>query len=535
MGFPTSLRLDEKNATEKNTKDDKNENDGEGRGISREWKAHGVRGQASKGRNPEKKPFLEREEQSPKKLREWWLEKLELRTPILIPSCRDALENLTVELSSPVYILYCHQSQDGVHARVRQALAAENRHSVLVFPVWTPRETIGLLSYENLPPSLHVTGWVGAVRNLLAVAAQLLRQTRTITRRSTRLEKIFKTSILAVYTLDFDGNIVEMNPSAARLLGYPNEELPHLNVSQVVEKNQFAKVVKKINQIRRTGQIEPGIYQIHTRDGRSKWIEAEGVVVYKNGCPHLIQGVAVDITWRVEAEKRLRRKQLKYDLKFGKIYLLSEGPSNLASKVLRDLDQLNYDLFVISREDRAVFVEECHNFTYLWLANAASSESFRPSVADIQRLVRTIPRASVVMVHRADYLVSTLGFETTLNLVQDLRETALIRDLIIIVAIDPVVLAPRELRCLELETEPVQQRIKTDIPKKHLRVLRKIYEQNIRSVKPSITQLARKANVSLPTCRKRVRTLKAWGLLEIQPEGRSKHLQLTWKGLSLFD
>jgi len=128
-----------------------------------------------------------------------------------------------------------------------------------------------------------------------------------------RYKALFNSSFELVYLHDFKGNFIDANPVAFKLLGYNKEELGSLNFSSLLDKGQFWKAIKTIKEIKKYGrQKEPTEYRLKTKNGTFVDIETTAEMVYRNGKPYAVQGIARDITERKKAEQSIKESEEKY-------------------------------------------------------------------------------------------------------------------------------------------------------------------------------------------------------------------------------
>jgi PAS domain S-box-containing protein len=128
-----------------------------------------------------------------------------------------------------------------------------------------------------------------------------------------RYKALFNGSFELIYLHDFKGNFIDANPVAFKLLGYDKEELTSINFSSLLDKGQFWKAIKTIKEIKKYGrQKKPTEFRLKTKNGTFVDIETTAEMVYRNGKPYAIQGIAHDITERKNAEATLKESQEKY-------------------------------------------------------------------------------------------------------------------------------------------------------------------------------------------------------------------------------
>ncbi len=125
-----------------------------------------------------------------------------------------------------------------------------------------------------------------------------------------RYEALFNRTLFGVYVHDFEGRFLDANATALNLLGYKKNEIRNLNFSSLLDENQMKTAFQTIAEIKRTGsQKEPTIYKLRKKNGGYIWVETEASVIYKAGKPYAVQGIARDITDRMQMEESLRENE----------------------------------------------------------------------------------------------------------------------------------------------------------------------------------------------------------------------------------
>ena len=119
---------------------------------------------------------------------------------------------------------------------------------------------------------------------------------------------IFIHGFNCVYIHDLEGNFLEANDAALKLLGYDSEEIYGLNFASLIGEGQLPKAFETLEEIKRTGyEIRVVEYELRRKDGSRIWIDTGGSLIYENGNPVAILGVARDITARKRAESDLQK------------------------------------------------------------------------------------------------------------------------------------------------------------------------------------------------------------------------------------
>jgi two-component system, cell cycle sensor histidine kinase and response regulator CckA len=112
-----------------------------------------------------------------------------------------------------------------------------------------------------------------------------------------------------IYTHDLQGNLTSLNKAGERCLGYTRDEILGTNVVQIVadEYRQLAR------QMTRPPHRDPeaNIYELETisKEGRRLILEVRPGVMYENGVPTGVQGIARDLTERKRLEQQFLQAQ----------------------------------------------------------------------------------------------------------------------------------------------------------------------------------------------------------------------------------
>ena len=123
-----------------------------------------------------------------------------------------------------------------------------------------------------------------------------------------RYRELFENANDIIYTHDLEGRMLSINQAGERISGYTREERLGKDIMEVVapEHRDLARgmVVQKLQ-----GE-EPTQYEVDlvTKDGRRVPIEVSTRMIYQDGAPVAVQGIARDITDRRRAEATLREE-----------------------------------------------------------------------------------------------------------------------------------------------------------------------------------------------------------------------------------
>lgn len=112
-----------------------------------------------------------------------------------------------------------------------------------------------------------------------------------------------------IYSHDLDGNYTSINKAGERITGYTREEALKLNIAQTVAPEYLNKVGDMLKRKLGGEQVIAYEFEILSKDGRRVAVEANTRLVYQDGVPVGVQGIARDVTQRIQLEQQLRQSQ----------------------------------------------------------------------------------------------------------------------------------------------------------------------------------------------------------------------------------
>ncbi len=117
---------------------------------------------------------------------------------------------------------------------------------------------------------------------------------------------LFDRSLDCVFLCDFTGQFLDANPAALNLLGYERAEIKSLKFESLLSADQMPKAMQSVAEIHATGfQQVPLEFRLQAKDGREVSVETMSSLVYRQGVPFAVQGIARDITTRKKVEAAL--------------------------------------------------------------------------------------------------------------------------------------------------------------------------------------------------------------------------------------
>ena len=135
----------------------------------------------------------------------------------------------------------------------------------------------------------------------------------TLRESEERFRSLFDRSLDCLYIHDFKGQFIDANSTALRLFGYKKEEIPFLNFAELIGDDEISKALDVLAEVKQKGfQKELSEFRVRCKDGSYVYLETKSAIVYHDGNPSAILGVARDITKRKQMEDDLRISEERY-------------------------------------------------------------------------------------------------------------------------------------------------------------------------------------------------------------------------------
>ncbi|HZH32385.1 MAG TPA: PAS domain S-box protein [Pyrinomonadaceae bacterium] len=131
------------------------------------------------------------------------------------------------------------------------------------------------------------------------------RAERALRESEERYRELFENANDLIYTHDLQGNFTSLNKTGERIIGYTREEAASLNIAQVIAPEHLALARQMM--VREGAFDEATVYEVDiiAKDGRRVPLEVSTRLVYQNGEPCGVQGIARDIAERKHTEAKL--------------------------------------------------------------------------------------------------------------------------------------------------------------------------------------------------------------------------------------
>jgi len=142
-----------------------------------------------------------------------------------------------------------------------------------------------------------------------------------------RYRELVENALDIIYQHDLKGNYTSINKAGQQLTGYSRAEALELNLMETVAPEYLEKA-REMLRLKLAGETVTAYeLEILTKDGGRIPVEANTRLVYQNGVPVGVQGIARDITERKRLEEALREseEQLRQSQKLEAIGQLAGG------------------------------------------------------------------------------------------------------------------------------------------------------------------------------------------------------------------
>ena len=215
----------------------------------------------------------------------------------------EGLKSLSLQpgelVGQSVYEVYADWPQVGEN--ISRALKGESFTS----PV-TIRELVFEVRYSPLTDERdNVLGVIGVATDI----TENRRAEASIRESEERYRELFENANDIIYTHDLQGNFTSLNRTCERITGYSREEATKMNVADVIAPEYLNLAREMI--ARKASEKVSTVYEIDiiAKDGRRVRLEVSTRLIFRDGKPVGVQGIARDLTERKNSEEALRESQ----------------------------------------------------------------------------------------------------------------------------------------------------------------------------------------------------------------------------------
>lgn len=173
---------------------------------------------------------------------------------------------------------------------------------------------------QEIPLELSIGDFVkNGKRFLTGIARDISERKRAeqeLRKSEERYREIVENAHDIIYSHDLDGNFTSINKAGEQITGYTLEEVLKLTLAQTVAPECLEKAHEMLRRKLAGETVTAYELEIIAKDGRRIPVEVNTRLVFHDGVPVGVQGIARDITERKRAEEGLRESEERYRLLF---------------------------------------------------------------------------------------------------------------------------------------------------------------------------------------------------------------------------
>lgn len=199
-----------------------------------------------------------------------------------------------------------------------EILMSQNIRSLAVVPIFAGTTWWGFMGFDDCNRERN---WSQLEIETLKIAASIIgtaisrRHSEEALRRSeAQYRELFDNASDIIYTHTLRGVLTSVNKAATQITGYQGEELIGKNIVHLVAPEHLKRAQTMIKRTLMKGVIAPYELEIITHTGQRVLLETSTRLIYDQGQPVGIQGIARDITERRRAEEIARQSAIQAEI-----------------------------------------------------------------------------------------------------------------------------------------------------------------------------------------------------------------------------
>jgi len=204
-------------------------------------------------------------------------------------------------IGKTIHEIFPKEKADFFLAQIRRALEQGSTHRVEYSLSINERE--GWYEGSISPMTEDSVIWVAHDITERKQAEDALRESEE------RYRDIVENAHDIIYSHDLQGRYTSMNEAGAQITGYTREEALALDITKTVAPEYAEKARDMIRKKLAGEKVTAYEMEIIAKDGHRVTVEANTKLVFHNGVPVGVQGIARDITERKQLEEQLRQSQ----------------------------------------------------------------------------------------------------------------------------------------------------------------------------------------------------------------------------------
>jgi two-component system, cell cycle sensor histidine kinase and response regulator CckA len=212
---------------------------------------------------------------------------------------------------------YGYSSTEFLTLTIRDLLSAEDfarfqptNLALLSKTMWRHRKKNGdHFDVESSTYPVQFSGRPAGLKTIVDVTERLRRESQ-LQASERQYRELYEQANDAIYTHDLQGNLTSMNEAGLRFLGFAPHEIIGRNISELLSPEDCARAQEMIHR-KLAGEVTYSVYEVCviTKDRRFLPAELSTTLLYQDGKPLGVQGIARVLTERKRVEEQLRQAQ----------------------------------------------------------------------------------------------------------------------------------------------------------------------------------------------------------------------------------
>lgn len=166
------------------------------------------------------------------------------------------------------------------------------------------------ISHEKLLSELHQLQQKN--HHLVSLNYKLNKLVDSLQKKQEEVNDFLDNARDLIQSIDPDGHILYANNAWKNTLGYTDEDIPHLTLSNIIHPNSIAHCLEIFDRVISGASMSNIEAEFMTKDGKSIFVEGNASCCFKDGKPHKTIGIFRDISEQKRAEKKYRESETKY-------------------------------------------------------------------------------------------------------------------------------------------------------------------------------------------------------------------------------
>jgi len=195
--------------------------------------------------------------------------------------------------------------------RVKQAFDGLQNNSPTLdieYRIVRPDDSIRWVRVRGFPVK-DATGTLIRFAGIVSDITERKQVAESLAESEERYRELVENALDIIYTHDLKGNYTSVNKAAETITGYTNEEIMAMNMADSIPATQLKKAQRMIAAKLAGEQITAYELELLAKDGHGIAVEVNTRIIYENGLPIGVQGIARDITERNRSREALESSE----------------------------------------------------------------------------------------------------------------------------------------------------------------------------------------------------------------------------------